>query len=262
MNSSTVYIFDIDGVITDQDQNVNPKVIEKIATLLPSPVAFVTGRPPAYIRKNIIDPLQANASDPKLIENVYIEAEFGGVKMSFENGIENKEIRIELEPPKELIEKGREIAARYPEVTWFEPKENTISLSCIPGKSLETFHKDQEKIIPEFEKFLKETGLDAEFDVQKDMLGSNIRHKGMNKSTATANVIGWLSKRGQAKARYYGFGDSKGDLEIAAELKKQGKDFEFIFVGEEKDLGDTQDLPVKITNKKFDQGTLEYLNLL
>lgn len=260
-NTPHVFLFDCDGVLTNKNQETNRDVLKKIAGLVErgNLVAFITGRSVDWTKKEVLSPLENLIINKSFLENIRTAAEFGGVDLTFKDSEEKIHIEKDLVIPQELRKEADKITSGFDKTTWVELKQTVASYACIPGGSVDNFKEDQKELAKKLEELLKDKGLNSDFEVQTDLLGTNIRNRQLNKLFATKKVTEWVDSKITTPSHFYAFGDSKSDLEMADELKRQNRDFDFIFVGEEKIQPDFE---AKFTEKKLDQGTLEYLNSL
>src|SRR5689334_1441367 len=110
-----MFIFDVDGVLTTSDSREikEEKIITYIINLLKrgDPVAFVTGRPISWIKKNFLNRLLSTIEDSKLKSNIFVSAEKGGVLITFdEAGEEIEKVNEDSRVPDEIRNALRKVA--------------------------------------------------------------------------------------------------------------------------------------------------------
>lgn len=257
-----VYIFDVDGVITDRNTQVNSKILHLLVTLIEKGnfIAFVTGRSLVRIQTEILIPIEKLVRNTNTLEHIYVACEFGGIHAEYENGVRLTRVEEKLKPSKEFEEQTKQIVDEFKDSTFFEDKQTLLTFTHKPHTPFELFKADQDKLIMRLETLLEKENLKDSFEVQRDAIATNLRHKNLNKSFATHEVLEWLDKKGVQPESYLVFGDAKSDLEMGYELSTQGKNFTFFYVGDRKDIEGVQcAFDITYTQKQFDQGTLEYL---
>ncbi len=257
-----VWIFDVDGVITNKEtQKVDDQILAIISGFISSgdKVAFITGRSFEWLEKEVLDYLEKKIEAPSLLDNIYAVSEFGGVCLKHKNGKEEVIVEKNLTPPVYLRKEVSIIANDFLSSAWIEEKKTIITVAIKIGYSLEKFKKDQEVLISKFEELLEKYNLREDFEIQVDPFAVNIRNKNLNKSIAVGKVIRWLGDNDANTLEFCVFGDSKSDLEMGEELFREKKNFKFIFVGEKENIEENFIFDIFFTNEHFEKGTLEYL---
>lgn len=262
------YIFDVDGVITDpvEKKITKPELIDIIAHKLQQniPVAFISGRGMQWLEGQVISVLEVYFDnhpemDIKLLDNVYVSGEFGGVSALHKNGVREEFVNQELAISDDLRMKVNEVSEKFSYYAKIEhDKQTQFSMEAKSGNE---FFGDEGKRIADTLK--KEIDSYPDLEVHVDRIGMNVKNKNANKRYAIKQYLQWAAEKGFASEIYYVFGDSASDLEMGEELYNQNKNFEFIFVGNKENLlGKSPQFKLTITEGHCDAGTLEYLKRL
>lgn len=259
------FIFDIDGVIVNlrEKKVINIQLIDFIVKELEreTPVIFITGRELNWLKSSVVNLITERVSDFSNKDNLFVAGEFGGDVLSFGGGkeiIQTEKISL----PDNFVNEANILTSEFSDVMEWSIKKTLYTSSIKPNKDLERQYRPaQLKIAEKYEILLNKYKL-KEFEVHKDYVAVNIRHKGIDKSFATKKAIKWIYEKKYRVEVFRAFGDSSSDLEIGEELKKQGVNFEFIFVGDSNTLPNNISFPVHVTEDKFEKGTLEYLSKL
>ena len=260
-------IFDIDGVITDiREKRVREeKIIDVIVQNLENniPVIFITGRSLDWVGKIVLPFIFEKISNKEKLDELLILGEFGGDWIQFENGKEKINLeRIEL--PTSLIKEAQERTDQYSSIMFTDKTKKTQFTSEVNDNvDLETdFKPAQSKLAQEYQKLVDKYDLNNEFEVHRDRLGTNIRSRRTNKSTAIRKALLWLNKNGEKVESFTVFGDGVTDLEMGEELYREKIKFTFVFVGNKEELPKDIPFPVHVTKEHFEKGTLEFLQTL
>lgn len=252
MNS---WLLDIDGVITNLlNQRIEKKEILNILSSKLNKgetVGLISGRAFSWVHQNLVPLISAKSFD-----NLFIATEFASVITTFTDHREQKYIDPSNNIPEYIRNSALEISKEFDKFALHETKEVIISFRMNPSADFNKFKEIQKLFANKLRDLLNEHQLQNTYEVLTDALGINIRKIGNNKSLAVDKFIKWQSQKKIAAGKYYAFGDSDSDLEMGNELRKQKKTFEFIYVGET--LSQRPDFPIIKTQKKNDEGTLEY----
>lgn len=256
------WVFDVDGVITSlQTRKVeHPKIIQKIVEKLErgEPVGIITGSELPWLLKNVIEPIEQQTRDKQILDLLHIETEFGGVSVTYLNGIKHESVDNRFSLPQELLEKaGKIVEVEFNDLVFIPPKQTHFTAELKWTIDPKDFKERQKKLAEKLQELVDELGLSEQVDIHQDALAVNIRNKKLNKHLAADKSLEWLSRKGLEPDFFYVFGDSQSDLEIGSELHNQGKKLKFIYTGKD----DVENYPFEIikSNKLYDEGTLEYL---
>lgn len=260
----TAYIFDVDGVITDPDEKkiTKPELIKLLVDklLLETPMAFITGRGIDWMHKQVLSVLEKyieeQQMDRSLLDNLFVAGEFGGRYVTYQNGVEKEETSYELVIPQKLRQHLNEVGNTFSDFAEVE-YEKKVQFSMEAKKGNNFFGEEGKKIATTLR---QEISNYPSLEVHTDRIGMNVRNKADNKHYAVAQFITWLTKKDLHPEKYYVFGDSPSDLEMGEELQNQNMPFDFIYVGEEKDVQDhKQTFSVTVMDTHYTAGTVTYL---
>lgn len=256
-------LLDVDGPVSNPETGItSPEMITAIVDNLKAgiPVALVTGRAEKWIRDGVEAPL-TEAANPELLDLFMISSEFGGERVWYEHGERKSSLDKTMELPPDTAEDSKKIAAEFADVMFVDPDKKTmVSVEKNKTTSIQDFKPFQAELDNKLRTLLDEQDLTTQFEVHSDTIATNVRSKESNKRHATRSVLKWLSQMGIKPEKFYAFGDSSSDYEMAEELQAQNLEYKFIFVREREALGNRQDPNIVITDKKFDDGTLDFLN--
>ena len=98
-----------------------------------------------------------------------------------------------------------------------------------------------------------------ELDIDVFRIATDIQSKNVGKTFATDKFVKLLSVRGITPDEYICFGDDIADYDMYKTLADLGKTAKLVFVGEKEKLEGKDLKDVIFTEKKLDEGTLEYL---
>lgn len=256
------WLFDVDGVITNPElKKANPQIIKKLVEILEQGeiLGFNTGRALEFVIEEVLKPLEATLTNKDLLYNVFFVGEKGGTWGDFKNGKIENIVDPQITIPDELAQKIRDlISFKYKDTMFFdETKKTMISTEFIKGKKLDKFHEEQKSLVEEMKKILEHLGL-ASLVIEPSIIATDIQNPHAGKDLGVERFLR-LIKHLPEPSEFETFGDSPGDLEMHKYLIKHGHKSKFIYVGT-KEIED--DANIIKTTAKFDEGTLEYLQLL
>ena len=256
------WLFDVDGVITNPLEKAvtEPEIIPEIIKRLRAnePVSLVSGRALPWLLRTVVAKIEEQVQDRKLLDNLFVSAEFGGIAIYYQNGEQIKEVDEDVSLPHELIARASDIVINnYSNVAFVDPEKVThFTAEMVKGVPMEDFKAGQAEFSAKFRDLVEEFGVDDDTEVHNDRIATNIKNRKLNKHLAVQKVLEWLNRNGSSPQIFHVFGDSHSDLEMGRELHDQGKNLRFIFVGEEY----PGDQPFEVIHQgNVDKGTLEYL---
>src|SRR6266550_860435 len=100
-----VYLFDVDGVLTNTQQldEINPEVFPLLANLLIRgvPIGFISGRGMIWMRAKLIKAIEKYIEkhptlDKTVLDLIYVSGEFGGVTCIHKNTERKESINQDL----------------------------------------------------------------------------------------------------------------------------------------------------------------------
>lgn len=267
MSDKTVWIFDVDGVITHPSKKVNtdPKIFDHILEKLEKeePVILNTGRSLIWITERVTNPILAKIKDKKILDNFQAVGEMGGVWLTFDKrGEIHKSIDNSLSIPKSLIAQIENlIKNKYSSSMFYDKtKQTMISIEMHEGFSLNEYHNAQTNLVKDVKEVIDNSKLDHRFKIDTTTIAADIMGKHVGKAFAVHRILDWLRKKGIEPRKITTFGDSLSDLPMAEKLYELRFKVKFVFVGENNHFDKTKyPFPIHITKSKYEKGTLEYL---
>ncbi len=261
----STYIFDVDGVITSpvEKKIIEMDLIEILALKLQKnmPIAFISGRGLEWLKVQVVEVLEKYLDahpqmDKKMLDNLYVSGEFGGVYALHRDGERVVRYNAEFSMPKVLRARLNKVAFQFADIGFVE-HEKQIQFTIEAKKGKDYFKDGGDKIVEVLRKELKAY---PDFAASYDRIGMNVKHKKANKRYAIKQYLDWMHEKGFSPHNFYVFGDSPSDLEMGDELFTQKKKVSFIFVGNKHDIADKEvQFPLAFTKEHCDKGTLEFL---
>ena len=260
------YLFDVDGVLNNSrstiiNQQFIPILIKKLYE--GHILGIISGRSMLWLRAEIVKAFENYLNDhpgfnQKLIDNLYVSGEFGGVFCVHIDGKRKESVNKHFAIPEEIKRGLHLISFQYSDYVFIvEDKQTIFSAVAKENVTEKEFHLRKNDMIEDFKQVIAS---DPELEVHSDRIAINIRNKQANKSYATDMFLNWLKEKGLSPEKFIVFGDSPTDLEMGEELHRQQKQFDFIYVGDKSEIAHTnQKFQVTVTNGNLDEGTLEYL---
>lgn len=263
----TAWIFDVDGVITNPQEKkiTEPEILDEIVKRLEGGefVALNTGRSIEWVKDRVLNPLIKIVKDRSLLQNLLAVGEKGGTWAEFNelgNLIEKKDDGISV--PDNLKNDIRNlISNKYSESMFYdESKLTMISTEMKDGYPLENYKKKQEALLAELKTLLANKNLSGKFKIDPTTIATDIENIFVGKNFSIKRIVEWVKKKGIKPQMYITFGDSfRSDIPMAQEIHSQGLPVEFVYVGKEDIDTSKYPFPIKITQNKFEKGTLEFL---
>jgi hydroxymethylpyrimidine pyrophosphatase-like HAD family hydrolase len=256
-----IYIFDIDGVITDlTTKEIDLNLVKKLEELIKggSIVVFNSGRAVSWIEEKVIAELNISKD---LLSSVFLVGEFGAVSVSYIDGGERQEnqdpeVSIRGDLKEEVI---RLVEGKYRDSNFFDTaKKGMITVEKMDGYSLKDYLNLIPSIKADFEEILARKGLTNLFEVTNDPIAVNIRAEKLDKIYSTKVALNWMKEKNYEIGNFLVFGDQPADLEMANEIAIQGYPVKMIYVGENPIEGGKDYLIIK-TKEKYTRGTLAFL---
>ncbi len=264
------YLFDVDGVITDpiKREITKPEIVMQLVNKLNEgdTVGLISGRGLLWLRSRVVKVLENYIDDhpiydKKILDNVFVSGEFGGVVSVHLNGERKESVNQEFAIPlglRSLLEIKAEEFSDYVFVD--HEKQTQFTLEATFNKNVNLMDDHGDEIASALGPLIQDL---PELEAHVDRLAVNIKNKKANKSYSTQQFLNWLKDKAITPQKIYVFGDSPSDIEMGAKLTEQNLPFEFIFAGEENEIDKSSiSFPLTITKGHCDEGTLEYLNSL
>lgn len=262
-----VWIFDVDGVITNPalKRVTSDGLIEAIARRFEKGeyVALNTGRSAAWMMERVIKQIKDAVDDEADLAKFLAVGEKGGVLVSFEDGKWVYRVDPSISVPEPLKAEVRKlIADEFGDSMFYDgTKQTMISTEMIDGNPIPEYAKEQKVLVSRFERILARPEYrDLGLKVDPTTIATDIQNPRVGKHLGARKVADWLEENAVSAQSILEVGDSQSDTEMAEELQ-DNYPVRFIFVGDPSklDTGRLKDKPT-FTSKRFDEGTLEFLN--
>lgn len=265
---STLFLFDIDGVITNpMTSEVDSEAISEIAEILHKggPIAFNTGRGLNWVLHQIIPPLVQKLPDRSYLNGLCIVYQKGAFRVSFdEKGDIEQPVStpdITLIPVSLRRQVHQLIEASFTETMFVgETKEAVLSPQMKSGADYTQFKADQKRLVDLLYGIVGRYGWKDIFRVDPTRIATDIEDRHLGKGLGTSRILEWLAERKFQIEAFIAFGDSSSDLQMAEVIGHLGLSVEFVFVGEKEQLQDhTLSIPIHLPQAQGEKGTGEYL---
>ncbi len=258
-----IWIFDIDGVITDPSTKTitSPRILRLIEQKLADkiPVFFNTGRSSEWVQKEIIPHF-----DPKIsLEQLFTVCEMGNLTLEFNQDNSPQEIVVNrnLIPP-QLESTIRDIVQSSYGDSMFvdETKKTILTIEMKDNYAQALYEELQSKLSGEIRIILKNYHPGIHVRPSSSNIAIDVKPIDSNKALGITQVLSWLKAKKITLSEYLfvAFGDSTSDLQMSEFLESEGLHTKFVYVGGD-DLNVNPPYPLVKTKLHFTQGTLEYL---
>lgn len=265
-DSTTAWLFDIDGVITNPSEKrvILPELLGEIAKKLHAGeiVTLNTGRSLTFMTERVIEPLRQEVENKDLFNDFIAVGEKGGAWITYDEGEWKTDVDQSLVIPEELKSQVRKLIENEFSDSMFydESKMTMISTEMLDGYPVEKYTpKQEENLVPALEDILSNPKYQSlNLNIDPTTIATDIQHEHVGKHLGARRIANWLKEKNINPKQLIMVGDSQSDSEMAEELQDEFLT-EFVYVGK-KQLN-TAKLKCKIvyTNKKYEEGTLEYL---
>ena len=258
-----VYVFDLDGVITDaKNSQVDTAVVERMYELLARGVyvAVNTGRSYEWVEQALVRRLQAhNNSD--IFKRFITVCEKGGETVSWHKGVaslQTSEFALSHEAYAITQAVFDENQAVLQSMFWDASKRTMATVEKVPSANLEVFHEQEQVLVALLTKAL--TDHDARID--KTNIAVDVESPAAGKYAGGQLVYNWVyAVEPNLAASFVSIGDSISDYEMARYFAEQGAASTFVYVGvPTNNIKHHDDVDFVVTTNQFAQGALEYLN--
>lgn len=261
------WIFDVDGVITDPQEKkiTEPEILDEIIKRLKAgePIALNTGRSIEWVKERVLNQLAGKVEDEAILNYLLAVGEKGGTWAEFNdqsNLIENRDDNISA--PEDLKNEIRKlIKNKYSDSMFYdESKLTMISTEMKDGHPLNDYREKQVQLSEKLRTLLSGKNLSDKFKIDPTTIATDIENKFVGKHFAVKRIIEWIKNKKINPQKYIAFGDSFGsDIPMAEEIYSLGLPVEFVYVGKENIDTSKYPFPIKISQEKYEKGTLEFL---
>jgi hydroxymethylpyrimidine pyrophosphatase-like HAD family hydrolase len=269
-DTDRIYVFDLDGVVTDPQTNkVSAEVLAHVIDDLKQgrAAAFNTGRPHEWVTEHVLPGLR-EACSPDELENLLLVAEMGGVVCTFKDGDMHIELDETLSLPGAFIDGVLHLLdVQQPDgsrladsMTWDSHKKTMGSLVKWDHTTLDEYNQVRPVLTKGLEHLLQTHDL-GDFIIGQTTIATDIQHRTAGKHKGADQVLDWLHDRGVTPRNFYTFGDSISDKAMAETFAATGAKTTFVFVGDPAQGSEVQgqDYETVIMEGRHSSDTADYL---
>jgi HAD superfamily hydrolase (TIGR01484 family) len=256
------YMFDVDGVLTDELARPDKEVLRTIEKLheQKEQLAFITGRSRQWLADNVFAKLDSNQD----WSGLYCVAEHGAIKGKGPN-IETWKLDQNFVIPDAVKDQLYKISQKQEFkdlIEWDDTKESMGTVESVHGEPGDEEHLEKTKeALKNYAEKAKEIAEKHDKKVVVSTYGVDVTPPDLSKKIGAQWVLGQASFEQQP---VYVFGDSKSDFVMAETAKECGADeVTFFWVGDG-DIPESKSHKIqsKSTSRKFAAGTKEFLQEL
>jgi len=255
-HDKAVYVFDLDGVITNpEDSSVDEVVIGYINDILMRSgyVAVNTGRSYAWVGENFVQKLLAMGVS-HIFDRLYIVCEKGGESRIWQGGMFVPQPSRFVLPSSTLQvvhgvfqEHQNELSTMF----WDETKRTMATAN------LDEFHGQQEKLM----QWLRTTLAGQDVKIDATTIATDVESSRAGKHAGAELIYDWVTQCTSGEYNIFiCFGDSVSDYEMARYFAQQNAVTTFVYVGRPTHIPDEETRVRHVTTKAlYSDGTREYL---
>lgn len=260
---SPVFVFDLDGVITNPaNSQVNEDVVRAMHRLLVagSYLAVNTGRSFEWVEQNLLRRLP-NDGDSQIFDRFIAVCEKGGEMVALQDGqwsVSSSEFAL----PHETYESTRATFDQNKEqlssMFWDSTKRTMATIEKLPSADLDTFHVEQHLLVT----MLSASLSGHEFKIDPTTIATDVESPLAGKHAGAQLIYEWIrSFTDTVECSFISFGDSVSDYDMARYFAAQGAKSTFVYVGKPTDKIAHDDRVIFTpTTAHYDAGTLEFLS--
>jgi len=259
--NDAIYVFDLDGVITDpRDSTVDEVVVAKMSQILQQGghIAVNTGRSFVWVQEHLVIRLQSMA-DTGSFDRLYIVCEKGGESRIWQDkAFVSQPSRFAL--PADVVERAHTIYTQHQAelhtMFWDATKQTMATMEKYPDATMELYKEQQNHLLQWLHAALE--GSDAKVD--PTVIATDIESPLAGKHAGAELIYEWVAKHTPVEHDTFTcFGDSKSDYEMARFFAQQGAATTFVFVGSPEVVFDEESrVTLQRTTALYAAGTREY----
>lgn len=258
----TVYVFDLDGVITDpKDSQVNEAVVDVMTNLLKrgDPLAINTGRSYDWVEKNLISRLK-NHQNEAFFQQLTVACEKGGETISWENGqpvITSSEFAL----PNVLYETAQKVfidnEPRLQTMFWDDTKRTMATVEKKPSADLATFHSEQQVLVEALYEQLSKYAV----RIDATTVATDVEMPAAGKHAGASLIFEWMQSHYPDFTNYVSIGDSTSDYEMARYFADHANQSTFVYVGNPTNAIEySEKVHLITTEAHYSSGVLEHFS--
>lgn len=259
-----VYVFDLDGVITDpRDSKVDEKIVDTMRQLMTDGhfLTINTGRSFEWVEKNLLDRLVAGLPDEAL-QDLIIICEKGGETVQWQDNqwiVRPSQFALLPEVHRQAEEVFKRLADQLPTMFWDATKRTMATVEKRPESDLAAFHTERRLLVDELHGALG----DKEVRIDATTIATDIESPSAGKHAGAELIYEWVKGISTITHRFFCIGDSTSDYEMARFFADKGLEATFVYVGEPTDnILHHKDVIFIATNAHYVAGTREYFAVL
>lgn len=261
-HSFSVYVFDLDGVVTDpESREINEEVIEMMYQLLErgNYLAANTGRSFSWVKEHVVSRLETHGNK-EIFDRFTAVCEKGGEMAIWQDGAISIELseyglpRNAYEITKSTFQQNKSL---FQTMIWDDTKQTMATIGKKLSASLQDFHTEQSVLVDKLSAAL--SGHQVKIDLTT--AATDVELPGAGKYAGAHMIYQWIgSTIIPTDYPFISIGDSTSDYEMARYFAKRGANSTFVYVGKPTDEIQHNEQTAFITpGKYYAIGTLEYL---
>lgn len=261
--TDTVYVFDLDGVITNpENSQVSEAVVDKMYDLLASGTYLVvnTGRSYNWVEQNLVSRLLAH-DNADIFDRFITVCEKGGETVSWHDGVAAV-LPSEFALPTESYDITRAIfdehSAELQTMFWDDTKRTMATIEKLPAADLSTFHHEQAMLVD----WLRDALAGHDVRIDPTTIATDVELPAAGKYAGAKLIFNWVGAvTGSPDHAFVSIGDSSSDYEMARYFAEQQVESIFVYVGKPTDkISHDSSVTFIETGALFSAGALEFLN--
>ncbi len=261
-----VWMFDVDGVLVSL---ISKCADELLITILAERlhrgdlITFNSGRSPMAIANLVLSLLEQRIADRELLSRIMVVGEKGGAWANYlPDGTLQIVFDTDLTVPTMLKSAMHELVKTPDFIDLIEiedGKRTMMSAVKQKGISLDAFQQAQAKFVPLAQQCLADLGLDRTWKIDPVSDSTEIEPWSANKGKGAYRIMGWLQDQGILPQRIIAIEDSPSGIAMAEMLASMAIPVEFVFTGPNPLPHRSYAFPIIHTERKYEEGTIEYL---
>ncbi len=261
-----VYVFDLDGVITNPSSSrVNESVTDAMRLLLAAGfiLAVNTGRSFEWVEQNLLERLRHDGHS-RIFDRFVAVCEKGGEMAILQNNrwsVTPSEFAVAHDTYEIARTTFNQAKDRLKSMFWDNTKRTMASIEKLPSADLDTFHAEQRMLVS----MLSESLSGHEIRIDATTIATDVESPRAGKYAGAQLIYTWVrplmgEDNRSCRPSFISIGDSASDYDMARYFAEQGADSTCIYVGmpADKILYDER-VKFVATTAHYDAGTLEFL---
>lgn len=260
---SPVYVFDLDGVITDpENSQVDEDVVNAMYELLAEGTYLVvnTGRSYDWVEQNLINRFETR-NNPDIFNRFISVCEKGGETVSWHDGqhdVQPSEFALPHDNYDIAHMTFDRHAPQLPTMFWDETKRTMATIEKVANADLKTFRAEQAILVDK----LREAFGDRDVRIDPTVIATDVESPAAGKYAGARVIYQWVrSVIGSENSSFISIGDSTSDYEMARFFAEQRAESTFVYVGEPtNEISEDERVKFIATKNRYSAGALEFLS--